>query len=80
MALAAVVVVLRLALNVTVRAPAEPITAEHGFAVPAQVVEETPLTFDHPANVDPAAGAAARVMTAPLSDVVMFGEHALVTV
>ena len=67
-------------LNVTVKAPPEPNTAEQGLVVPEQVDELRPAVADQPAKVDPGAAVALNVTTAPLSEVLMLGEHVLVTV
>lgn len=68
-------------LNVTVSVALEPKTALHGFVVPEHV--DGPLRsfwLLQPAKVDPGLAVARNVTVAPLSDVVMFGLHVLVTV
>jgi hypothetical protein len=68
------------ALKVTVMAPPEPKTSEQGFVVPVHVLLDAFATPLHPANVEPPFAVALNVIVAALSDVVMFGEHVLVTV
>ena len=67
-------------LNVTVSAALLPRMAEHGFVVPEHVEELRLPGALQPPNVDPPLGLALNVTVAPLSDVVIFGEHVLVTV
>jgi hypothetical protein len=80
---AGVGVLVATALNVTVRAPLEPITTWHGLFVPVQpggglaVRLLWPL---QPAKVEPGPAVARNVATALLSDVLMLGEQVLVTV
>ena len=66
--------------KVTVSVGFPPSTAEQGFVVPLQVDE---LRFScplQPPKEDPTLGLALNVTVAPLSEVVMFGLHLLVTV
>ena len=67
-------------LNVTVRVPPGPMTAEHGFVVPVHVFGERSAWPLHPPNVEPTAGVARNAIDAPLVEVVMFGAQVLVTV
>jgi hypothetical protein len=77
---ATVVDVFALPLNVTVTVALEPATPVQGLVVPEQVVGEKSAIPLHPVKFDPLLAAALRVIVAPLMDVVMFGEHVLVTV
>ncbi len=67
-------------LNVTVSAGLPPKTALQGFVVPEHVLEERLRGALQPANADVPFGVAWKVTVAPLAEVVMFGEHVLVTV
>jgi hypothetical protein len=67
-------------LNVTVRAPFDPNTREHGFVEPVQVLELAPALPLHPPNVEPLCGVARSAITAPLADVEMFGRQVALTV
>jgi hypothetical protein len=67
-------------LNVTVRAELAPRTALQGLVVPEHVEELRLFAPLQPANVDPDAAVAVYVTVAALSEVVMFGEHVLMTV
>ena len=67
-------------MNVTVSDGFAPNTALHGLVVPEHVEELRLLAPLQPTNVDPPPAVALKVTVAPLSDVVIFGEHVLVTV
>ena len=67
-------------LNVTVNIAPPPKMAEHGFVVPEHVEELRLPGALQPTNVEPPLGLALNVTVAPLSEVVIFGEHVLVTV
>ena len=67
-------------LNVTVIAALPAATPVQGFVVPEQVVGLKLLTKLQPPNVDPPLAVAVNVIVAPLSEVVIFGEHVLFTV
>jgi len=67
-------------LNVTVSVGLEPNTALHGFVVPVQLEELRLFGALQPAKVDPPLAVATKVTVAPLSEVVILGEHVLLTV
>ncbi|PWB68973.1 MAG: hypothetical protein C3F07_20765 [Anaerolineales bacterium] len=67
-------------LNVAVRLAFAPNTALHGLVVPEHVEELRPLAALQPAKVDPLSATAVKVTVAPLSEVVILGEHVLETV
>ena len=72
------------ALKVTVRSPLPVNVPVQGFVVPGVVVVAqvvvTRFGLLQLTKVDPVAGVALNVIVAPLTFVVMFGEHVLVTV
>lgn len=74
------VLVARSPLNVTVRDGLAPRTALHGFVVPKHVEELRFVCPLQPAKVDVPFGVARNVTVAPLSEVVIFGRHVVVTV
>lgn len=67
-------------LNVTVSAGLAPKTALQGLVVPVHVEELRLAGALQPPNVEPPVALALNVTVAPLSDVVMLGEHVPLTV
>ena len=67
-------------LKVTVSVGPPPRTAVHGLVVPEQVEGLSAPWPLQPPKVEPTLGLARKVTVAPLSEVVMFGEHVLETV
>jgi len=74
------VVVVGLPLNVTVIAALPAATPVQGVVVPEQVVGLKLLTALQPPNVDTPLALALNVIIAPLTEVLIFGEHVLFTV
>jgi hypothetical protein len=67
-------------LKITVSSALGSMTAEHGFVISSHVFDKRFFAPIQPANTEPEAALAVKVTVALWLDVLMFGEHSLVTV